>query len=144
MLTQLIIGGATILLNMGVMVGIVALAMNVLRKMGHPFGASASGRFFAAFSGAVLFVVLANTLCIWIWAILFLGLNVFSQIEESLYFSITSYTTVGYGDIVVGREWRLLAGFISVNGLLAFGVATAFLFEVMRQTSGRRRNNEHS
>ncbi|MEO1398607.1 MAG: ion channel, partial [Pseudomonadota bacterium] len=34
-------------------------------------------------------------------------------------FSIVSFTTVGYGDVVVDKGWRILSGFVSINGLLA-------------------------
>jgi hypothetical protein len=47
---------------------------------------------------------------------------------------MVSFTTVGYGDVVVEHSWRILSGFVSVNGLLAFGVFTAVLIEIIRGT----------
>ena len=80
---------------------------------------------------------MANTVCVWLWAILFYGLGVFHTFEEAVYFSMVSFTTVGYGDVVVERDWRILSGFVSVNGLLAFGVFTAVLIEIIRGLSDR-------
>jgi voltage-gated potassium channel Kch len=48
-----------------------------------------------------------------------------------LYFSTTTFTTVGYGDVFLDKEWRLLSAFQSANGFIMFGWSTAFIFEIM-------------
>lgn len=85
----------------------------------------------------ILFVTL-------IWAALLQWLGVFSTFDIALYFSIVSFTTVGYGDVVPPEDWRLLSAFVSVGGFLLFGLNTAFVFEVLRQMRGDRslRHNE--
>jgi voltage-gated potassium channel len=50
--------------------------------------------------------------------------------ESSFYFSATSYSTVGYGDIVLPRVWRLLGPVESVTGVLMCGMSVSFLFVV--------------
>ena len=50
--------------------------------------------------------------------------------ETALYFSIASYTTIGYGDIVLSRDWRLLGGIEGVTGVLMFGWSTGAIFAV--------------
>jgi len=139
MLIQLLIGSAVILLTMGVMVGFISISMRVLNGVQIRFvdNGPAPHRFFVIVSCAVIMVLVANTICVWIWAALFLLLGVFPTLEEAVYFSTTSFTTVGYGDLVVDKDWRVLSGLVSVNGLLAFGIFTAFLMEVMREISGR-------
>ena len=139
MLTQLSIGSAIILATMGVMVGFVYAAIRYFRKLDERLGDRKIGaaQLLTVLSGGVLLVLAANTVCVWIWALSFRLLNVFSTLEEAVYFSLVSFTTVGYGDVVVGVEWRILSGFVAVNGLLAFGLFTAFLIEMIRGISKR-------
>ncbi len=79
----------------------------------------------------VLGIFLAHIIQIWIWAAFYLYVGVFDTLESSLYFSTTTFTTVGYGDVFLGEDWRLVGSFESANGLILIGWSTAFIFEVM-------------
>jgi len=83
--------------------------------------------------GASLWVLGVITIASWIWALAYDALHVFPTLEESLYFSLVAFTTLGLGDIVPASEWRLLAGMEAANGLLNFGLMTALLIESLRQ-----------
>lgn len=50
--------------------------------------------------------------------------------ESSFYFSATSYSTVGYGDIVLPRVWRTLGPMESVTGVLTSGISVSGLFAI--------------
>lgn len=76
-----------------------------------------------------LVLMTAHVLEIWGWAELFVRIGAFSDVEEALYFSFSAYTTLGFGDVLLPDEWRLLAGGIAANGLLLFGMSAAFLLE---------------
>ena len=80
---------------------------------------------------AVLGVFLSHIIQIWVWASFYLMVHALPDLETALYFSTSSFTTVGFGDIVVNKEWRLLGSFQAANGFILFGWSTAFLFEVM-------------
>ncbi|MDG1171125.1 MAG: potassium channel family protein [Sulfitobacter sp.] len=79
---------------------------------------------------ACILVVLTSA--VWGWALLYMELGLFETLEPALYFSIVSFTTVGYGDVVLEPGWRLLAGMTATHGLLNFGLFTAFLVEIFR------------
>lgn len=81
------------------------------------------------------------TVSVWLWALAFWFLGAFPNLEESLYFAIVSYTTLGLGDIVLPKEWRLLSGMIATNGFINFGLSTALLIEAMRELRGRQRQH---
>lgn len=80
-----------------------------------------------------MWAVLTITLGVWAWALVYDFIDVFPTLEESLYFSIVTYTTLGYGDVILPHEWRILSGMTSANGFLNFGLITAILIEALRQ-----------
>ncbi|MGC9291315.1 MAG: potassium channel family protein [Acidobacteriaceae bacterium] len=55
------------------------------------------------------------------------------SLETSLYFSATSYATVGYGDIILPRPWRLAGALESLTGVLLLGWSAAFFFTVVHR-----------
>jgi len=81
--------------------------------------------------GMVLWLVAGLTASCWLWASVYLVNGVFEQLEPALYFTVVTFTTLGYGDIILGNEWRLLASLTAVNGLIVFGLNTAFLVEAL-------------
>lgn len=81
---------------------------------------------------AVLVVIALHTVEIWAWATVYFTLGEFSEFEAALYFSAVTATTLGYGDLTLSQQWRLLAPFEAMGGLILFGASTAYLLEVMR------------
>jgi hypothetical protein len=86
-------------------------------------------KFIAVLSIMVLWLVAGLACSSWAWAILLYKLDVFSSLEPALYFSIVTFTTLGYGDITVSEQWRILSSLSAVNGLIIVGLNTAFLVE---------------
>jgi hypothetical protein len=120
-------------------VGLLALVW-FLREHGHRFRPHER---WAGQGVSILFVVFGlmaiHTVEIWLYAHAFLAVGALSDFEVALYFSTTSFTTIGYGDVVLDRQWRLFGAIEGANGLLLFGWSTAFLFSV----TGRLRALEH-
>ena len=81
----------------------------------------------------ILYVFFSHIIQIWVWALCYLGLGVLPDLETALYFSTTAFTTVGFGDVHLGADWRLLSSFEAANGFILFGWSTAFIFEVMNR-----------
>lgn len=79
----------------------------------------------------ILLIFAALMFEMFLWACLYLWLDALHTMEEALYYSLCTYSTVGYGDIVLDQIWRILGGIQSANGLLLFGWSTAYIFEVM-------------
>lgn len=126
----------TVTIHFGGVLGLLWM----LRSRGHRFRIheSAAGQG-AAILAIVLGLVAIHTVEIWLYGVAFLVVGALPDFESALYFSTTSFTTLGYGDIVLGRKWRLFGAIEGANGLLLFGWSTAFLFSV----TGRMRTLEH-
>jgi len=97
------------------------------------------GLLIAAFSA----IIVLHMIEIAIWAAFYFGNSLFLDFETALYFSTTSYTTIGFGDVVLPRAWRMLGGIEGVTGVLLCGLSTAFVFAIvnaMFQMRLQRRN----
>lgn len=69
------------------------------------------------------------------WAVLYLLLpqvTEFQTFESAFYFSLVTFTTLGYGDITIGTEHRVLSGLEAINGILLIGWSTALMFSVFQ------------
>ena len=76
-------------------------------------------------------IMLLHTVETGIWAVFYYTRSLFEDFETALYFSLTSYTTIGYGDVLLSQRWRLLGAIEGVCGVLLCGISTAFIFAVM-------------
>lgn len=85
---------------------------------------------------AVAVIVVALTLQIWIWAGAWMSFGVFDDWNTATYFSLVTYTSLGYGDIVLEPGTRVFGVFAAVTGLLGFGISTAYLMAVLSRLLG--------
>ena len=67
-----------------------------------------------------------------VWAVAYWLIGALPTVEEAVYFSLSSYTTVGYGDVVLGLDWRILGAAEAAVGILLLGWSTALLFGVIQ------------
>ncbi len=82
--------------------------------------------------GAAVWVMGIVTFGVWLWALTFLTLGVLPALEPCVYFALVSFTTLGYGDVLLPHEWRLLGGMAAANGFINFGLLIASLTEALR------------
>ena len=132
---------ATLMVGLTVTVhffGLMALLW-MLRRRADGFHREAWPRHGAAILFVVMGLVLIHTIEVWLYGFLYLALGAFPDLETAVYFSTTSFTTIGYGDVVLDQRWRLVGSIEGANGLLLFGWSTAFLFSVI----SRMRALEH-
>jgi hypothetical protein len=67
----------------------------------------------------------------WLWALLYLYdplITTIPDLETAFYFSMVTFTTLGYGDVVLTGNWRTLASIQAANGVIIFGWTTALIF----------------
>jgi len=63
-----------------------------------------------------------------LWAAAYYAVGGFDDLATSLYFSLSSYTTVGYADVVLPQNMRLLGPLEAATGVLMFGWSTGYIF----------------
>ena len=125
MLNQLTYGAALIAIT----VLIHAVCLDAIIKLWRAIGIEIKARWrVIAFSLVVIGIFAAHIIEIWVWAIFYFFVEEIQTWESALYFSTSSYTTVGYGDLILSEEWRLLGSIEAINGMILFGWSTALIF----------------
>jgi hypothetical protein len=71
-------------------------------------------------------IVLLHLLEISVWAAFYCWKGAMTDLQSALYFSAVTYTTTGYGDLVLPRDWRLVGGVEALTGILMCGWSTGF------------------
>ena len=67
-----------------------------------------------------------------IWAMSYLYIGAIASFEKALYFSIVTFSTLGYGDIILSEKWQLLSSIQAVNGIILLGWSTAILIPTVQ------------
>ena len=143
MLTQIVLGSAMIVVTTVIQGLFTAFGIEYLRdhlERNPPRSLVRSTLKLAAF---VLWLFLATIVEVWAWALLYLLLGAVGSLEQAVYFSTVTFTTLGFGDITLDEQWRLLSSFEAANGLLIFGWSTALVFAAVRwvyQNDSKRRS----
>jgi hypothetical protein len=134
MFVQIAVGTGLLVVNI-TLAAVAAMLMEVVFQRAHGWLMREPHRpkLVLLLAGVSLWVLGVVTAGVWVWATAMYGLGAFATLEEAVHFSLAAYTTLGLGDVVPAREWRLLAGMEAANGLLNFGLLTALLIEALRQ-----------
>ncbi|WP_371194987.1 potassium channel family protein [Glaciecola sp. SC05] len=91
----------------------------------------------------VLWLVIGLVITSWLWSAVYMYLDVFDTLEEAWYFSIVTFATLGYGDIVLDTNWRILSSMTALNGLILVGLNTAYLAQTFANIRSRQPHPEH-
>lgn len=128
------LGIASLAVAATVLVHLIGLAslLAILRRHRH-----ASSRVIAALFNTAVILLSAfglfalHTVEIWTWAGIYWLLNAFPDFERALYFSTTTYVTIGYGDLVLPPGSRILGAIEGVCGIILIGWSTAFFYSIV-------------
>ncbi len=134
MLAQLAIGSIVIVVTVVIQAEVFAM----MTRRHEPVLAWSHRRFrrygpSVFLSIAMLLVLAGMTVNVWLWAFVLMATGAEQRLEPAVYFSLVCYTTLGFGDITLPEEWRLLSAMIGANGFLMFGWSTAFMTELIRK-----------
>ncbi|RYD33110.1 MAG: two pore domain potassium channel family protein [Verrucomicrobiaceae bacterium] len=77
-----------------------------------------------------------------VWAFFYAWQGAIPGLSAAFYFSGVTYTTTGYGDLVLSEEWRLVGGIEALTGILMCGLSTGFFFAVFSRVIGLSGKND--
>jgi hypothetical protein len=84
-------------------------------------------------TGAILAFLHATEMAV--WAATYLSIGAMGSWTDAVLFSIDSMTTRGASGLDIAEQWRLMGALEATDGMLLFGISTAFLFAMLQQIS---------
>ena len=104
--------------------------LRVIRRS-HALEKSGFRRVYPMVISLTCWLVLIHCIAISIWALFYFWHGCLPDAESAFYFSGVTYTTVGYGDLVLPRPCRLFAPLEALTGTLMFGLSTGLFFALI-------------
>ena len=138
MLLNIAIGAALIFLTTAIHAGGMHLALGSAGDLAEGPSSLWRRNHLIRVGRVVLIMYLVSIIEVLVWAAVYLLLNAIEGIERALYFSLVTFTTLGYGDVVLDSSRRLLASVEAVNGILMFGWSTAIVIAVVQRVYFRQ------
>jgi hypothetical protein len=80
--------------------------------------------------------ILLHLVQIGIWASVYAWKQALPDLASAFYFSAVTYTTTGYGDLVLPPPWRLVGAVEALTGILMCGLSTGYFFAVLSRVFG--------
>jgi hypothetical protein len=125
---QLFWGSLVLIMCLILETAILLQCAKALRRLSKRFGTVLKPLHTTIFIFVALsYILFAHTMQVWIWSSGFVLSGAILEWNTAVYFSLVTYTTLGYGDVILGPGLRIFAAFSAVTGLLGFGISTAFL-----------------
>jgi hypothetical protein len=135
MIARLLIAGCLMALCVIIHAGGVTWALGRVRRHTEFQGFWAGTSLFILVAA---WIVLLHLFEIGVWAGFYAWRGAMPAMQTALYFSAVTYTTTGYGDLVLPPEWRLVGGVEALTGILMCGWSTAFFLTVGNRVAESR------
>ncbi|MFL6724358.1 MAG: potassium channel family protein [Sphingomicrobium sp.] len=88
---------------------------------------------FTLLASATIGIIAIHTAEIWLYAAAFVQVGAFRDFEDALYFSTSTYATIGYGDVLMPHGWRVFGAIEGPAGIIMLGWSTAYLVSLLAQ-----------
>jgi hypothetical protein len=131
-------GLSLIALTIAIHVTCVTLMVFVLHSFRVRLGSRSPGlpRLFAILIGTIttmgLLLAALHIIEAAIWAAVYLWLGAFGSLEAAILYSVDSIATRGASGLMLPSHWQMMGAIEAANGVLLFGISTAFIFTVMQ------------
>lgn len=81
---------------------------------------------------AMLALMFGTFVQVMLWGVLFVWLGEFTELYEAVYHSAVNFASLGYGDFVMQKQWKLLGPLEAINGVLMLGMSAAALMAILQ------------
>ena len=143
MFEQIALGVALMITTTVVHAGCTRLLLRLLRAThAERWGLKTEATQSLLIAGVVVLLFFAALVEAAIWAGTYLYIGAITGFEEALYFSIVTFTTLGFGDITLSADWRILCSFEAANGIILFGWSTALVYAFIQRIAQDLRESE--
>ena len=85
------------------------------------------------FAGSILLMLALHIAEACMWGVVLNKVGLISNLRDSRYFSANTYTTIGYGLMILPQSWRELAPIMAISGLFTFAWTTGEMFNIVGQ-----------
>jgi len=128
-----------------VVANVIIQALAVIAVVKYLFGAVSRGgvghslvKDCIVLASVMLILFFGHMTQIALWAELFVHCWEFDSFYPAFYHSMVNFSSLGYGDIVMGPKWRVLGSIEAVCGILMFGISTAAFYTILRRIFRKR------
>jgi hypothetical protein len=113
--------------------GLVAIRAGAVSRFARALHVGRSRVAFAiVLAATVLLVTALHAIEGGVWAFAYVALGASPDTKLAMLYSLSAMTAYGHADIFLERDWQMLGALEALNGLMLFGLTTAFLFSVLQ------------
>jgi hypothetical protein len=134
-------------ITLGMLAMLACLALQVLASVfaaryfaqasKQPLGPKPLREIYLQFSILMIMLMIGNIVQVAFWALCYRLLGAFPDFETAMYFSGVTFTSLGYGEVLLEGRIRLLGPLQAANGLMMFGITTALFISAVQQTTAK-------
>jgi len=135
MLTNLLLGLPTMVLCLMLQTVLLVVVIRYFYNHSDILESGSLWSSLVVINGVMLLLVIGNLGQIAIWALMFNMLGEFEEFGTAFYHSAVNFGSLGYGDIVMSDEYKLLGALEAINGVIMIGVSTAALMTVFQSVT---------
>jgi hypothetical protein len=143
MLLEITIAASMFVATTGIHASGMMFALHFTRAKGGALKARMRYSHILRVNGIVIAMFLVSLAEVLVWEVLYLAYDAIQGFEKAFYFSMVTFTRLGYGDIFLDERWRLLASFEAANGIIMFGWITAIVMSAIRHVYFSDQPGEH-
>ena len=72
------------------------------------------------------------------WAVAYRWLDALPNWRAAMLYSLNAMTTYGHANLYLDEHWQLMGALEALNGMILFGLTTAFMFAMIQTAAARR------